>query len=876
MERALTGSKCYTIEQIKQNGGVVNENSNGTVSVFIPDNVGTLVPAQLSYVCCTTLSPNYYFDVETQKCMWKKPTQTISTGVCDSTGPIKLVLNPQGNDGTIFYVDANQTCDLTIDFKYLFKVKCDTLAEILKGSSVQQPINPETATQIKNYQSQLDGLMKECGGLAEQIKWFQNEIENTSYSVICNSFVTTPIKTTAVKTQARLSNFTKTGFGSTSQSPVAPFSFDLQDYTNINLCLTEPDGLTAWENILGPQRFNDFKNGDINSFTCEDVTALINQNNINLFSNPVGPVLFNTCDIPFGTKTELIIKQNALIAEQRICQGRINELTSLIESLTQTNVEQVSSCKSPINFFESFEVKLILEVLSGTTLVPIATYDLFNQIGGGNLYDYLVSHPNNSGFYVCDDNGVTTTPISFNIKENSDDICIDVVNNLLSSLYEESGLSADPNGPIIFESTLPDNSLASNWLNFNQIVTDTDILAQIADKKIKISLQINNACTDFCVLIDEIVLDKKCTEVDTKSIFVTQAPGFGLERIRDNKKSWVANTTPENRPFVISNNKGGQSIRQTNYDVNDERLVINSKEIDLDISLASGIETDVWCFISDNPCILTGITTCLPCFDECGSKSFQDDECFAFMDGEFYDFMDGFTTGNTSDFNFANCCGDNKIDFSALLTQPLSSVTTIEDFEYYLTSELIDAKNRQTISSYPTLRALYDRYMSSYDYCSAISSAFDYIKMDQFAGLIDDYWVDIVEQVVPATTIWGSVKVYSNTLFDQQKYKYKSYSSLFCENQFAGTTVLSPINGAVGMSADVEVITTPLNIESSPNVRMKNPVGICNKLHIAQMNSGSEFVGSVQVIKIDIKGESTGSEGIGGGKGSYVVIENFK
>jgi hypothetical protein len=43
------------------------------------------------------------------------------------------------------------------------------------------------------------------------------------------------------------------------------------------------------------------------------------------------------------------------------------------------------------------------------------------------------------------------------------------------------------------------------------------------------------------------------------------------------------------------------TIRQTNYNINDTRLVLNSKEVDLDISIASGIEHDVWCYIVDNP-----------------------------------------------------------------------------------------------------------------------------------------------------------------------------------------------------------------------------------------------------------------------------------
>jgi hypothetical protein len=228
-----------------------------------------------------------------------------------------------------------------------------------------------------------------------------------------------------------------------------------------------------------------------------------------------------------------------------------------------------------------------------------------------------------------------------------------------------------------------------------------------------------------------------------------------------------------------------------------------------------------------------------------------------------------------------NCCGnEGAIGFDTLMTQPLSAVTTIEDFDYFLTSELIDAKNRKTLSGYPTLRALYDRYMNSEAYCPTTSSKFDYTKMDQFAGLIDNYWVDIVEQVVPATTIWGSVKVYSNTLFDQQKFKYKSYSSLFCENQFEGTSVLSPINGTTGECVNVEVIITPLNVQTDPNVRVKNKTTICNSICIAQMNSGSEFVGTVKVVRIriggGIKNETTyASEGIGLGHGSYTVIENL-
>jgi hypothetical protein len=165
-------------------------------------------------------------------------------------------------------------------------------------------------------------------------------------------------------------------------------------------------------------------------------------------------------------------------------------------------------------------------------------------------------------------------------------------------------------------------------------------------------------------------------------------------------------------------------------------------------------------------------------------------------------------------------------------------------YAYIISSELIDAKNRQTISSYPTLKALYHRYINSFDYCDTNSSAFNYQTMDQFANLVGDYWVDLIEQVIPSTTIWGSVKIYSNTIFDQQKFKYKSYSSLLCTNPFSGILVSNPINGTTGKTQNVEVIMTNLNV--SPNNKVFSTT--CNQLHIAQMNHGSEFIGTVNIL----------------------------
>lgn len=185
------------------------------------------------------------------------------------------------------------------------------------------------------------------------------------------------------------------------------------------------------------------------------------------------------------------------------------------------------------------------------------------------------------------------------------------------------------------------------------------------------------------------------------------------------------------------------------------------------------------------------------------------------------------------------CCGDNfTVDFDKLTTEPLENATTNEKFDMMMNTELVDAKNRKTISAYPTLRALYDRYMDSVRYSGLQSSAYDYQKMGDIANKVGQNWVDIVEQVVPATTIWGSVKVYENTVFDQQKFKYKLGSTFTCidgidNNDFIGydlnvgsdTTVIYPVSG----SSSTKVST-------------------CTGIYMKQMDFGSEFIGTVTVM----------------------------
>ena len=788
---------CQDTNTIIANGGQVIENLDGTVSVFTVNSSNILQPVTMTQSCCSVLNPLYVFDINKQKCYWK------SKGECSIDSVFKITLNPEGNGGSIFYVNENENCTLNIEFDYLIKVKCETLAGLLTdGVNGLEDINPSLYNDIVQLEIQIEEQTVECETLTNQINLLNEQAANIPYSVFCNE-------------------------------------------TNLTYCLTEPEGLNAWTQILGETNYNSFVNGNSDSFTCADVQSLIDLNQQNLTSIPQGPILLYECNVPFASKTDILKQLNPLIRALVNCQNTLSILISRLEILqSQATTVLASTCVNPIDFFETLDMSVTLDIVDENNMLQSVYEDteFFQPIGDGQLYQYLTSNAN-SGFYVCGE--PNCTPLSLNLngvpQENATS-CDIVQQNLIESLFSQSNLQDVENGQTLFNEALPNNAFSSNWLNYSTTIEDTEILNLIANQQIKFSIKINHTCNDVCVLIDNIKLTKDCTTVSNRSLFVTKSPGFTLEKIIDNKKSWVNNETLVNRSFDIKNLSKTDVIRQTKYDVEDDRLIINTKEIDLDVSLASAIETDVWCYLLDNPCLLTGVTNCDICGDD--YKQFQDEDYFEFMDNNPYEFMDQ----NYGGVN--KCCGDNLIQFDELMTQPLSAITVFEDFQYYITSELIDAKNRQTISSYATLKALYDRYLNSYQYCNTYSAGFTYYTMEQFADLLGNYWSDIIEQVVPSTTIWGSVRVYSNSIFDQQKFKYRAYSSLLCTNPFFGDNVLSPINGTSGQSQTVEVDIISLTSQNtgSTSVVTSRPIA-CNEIHIAQMNSGSEFIGTVGVVE---------------------------
>lgn len=136
----------------------------------------------------------------------------------------------------------------------------------------------------------------------------------------------------------------------------------------------------------------------------------------------------------------------------------------------------------------------------------------------------------------------------------------------------------------------------------------------------------------------------------------------------------------------------------------------------------------------------------------------------------------GTLTNNCQSGTTSSVC-INPLDF--LDIKP-SDIGVKDTFDQLILSNLIDVKSRQTISGYPLLWLFYDLYLNASNCGESLSGHLTYDSLFEFMDKIGDYWLGLIEQVVPSTTIWegfdNSGKIYRNTIFDQNKFSYKKYS----------------------------------------------------------------------------------------------------
>jgi hypothetical protein len=108
--------------------------------------------------------------------------------------------------------------------------------------------------------------------------------------------------------------------------------------------------------------------------------------------------------------------------------------------------------------------------------------------------------------------------------------------------------------------------------------------------------------------------------------------------------------------------------------------------------------------------------------------------------------------------------------------------------------------------------------------------------MMDFSGLVGDYWVDLIEQVIPSTTIWCANHIYGNTLYDQQKFKYRAYSLFPCT--FWDDPAEFPLERTATGTTDVDLYTIGAD---SVCIAKES----CQNVYYVTGDCGSEFLGKI-------------------------------
>ncbi len=202
--------------------------------------------------------------------------------------------------------------------------------------------------------------------------------------------------------------------------------------------------------------------------------------------------------------------------------------------------------------------------------------------------------------------------------------------------------------------------------------------------------------------------------------------GFKLRKTIDNNKSWLES---DNRLRVST-----QGDYNAYYFVEDEKLVLNVKNVDLFLNPSQGLVYDVWrqSVLYNYPIPETGLTINYP------------------------------VPGGV-DSTFVN---------------PEPKKKTFFEFSQTFWENMINVRNRQYISDgktggYPTLQSLWWKYIEQEQTINIPNNRYTYQKLIDYINGIDPFWMKLVEQMIPATTIWNTGTRMENSILQKQKFVYR-------------------------------------------------------------------------------------------------------
>ena len=208
--------------------------------------------------------------------------------------------------------------------------------------------------------------------------------------------------------------------------------------------------------------------------------------------------------------------------------------------------------------------------------------------------------------------------------------------------------------------------------------------------------------------------------------FPYMTEGFKLTQVVDNNKSWLE----EDNKIRVSTNADYNAY----YYVDNEKLVLNVKNVDLFLNPGQGLVYDVWDESRryDYPFPESGLTV-------------------------------GYPVPGGVDWTYVN---------------PEPKKKTFFEFSQTFWQNMINVRNRQYITDgktggYPTLQSIWWKYIESEATVGLPNNQYTYQKLIDYVNGIGPYWMKLAEQMIPATTIWNTGVRMENSVLHKQKFVYR-------------------------------------------------------------------------------------------------------
>jgi hypothetical protein len=116
------------------------------------------------------------------------------------------------------------------------------------------------------------------------------------------------------------------------------------------------------------------------------------------------------------------------------------------------------------------------------------------------------------------------------------------------------------------------------------------------------------------------------------------------------------------------------------------------------------------------------------------------------------------------------------IDWTEIVPKPKQK--TFFEFAQTFWHNMINVRNRQFITDgktggYPTLQSIYWKYLESQQLIGVENGNFTYQTMIDYVNGLGTYWIRLIEQMIPATTIWTTGMKLENSIFHRQKFGWR-------------------------------------------------------------------------------------------------------